>query len=75
MEIAEDADPHTHRQDGWSAIPALPDDVPDTAPEARALPIKHLGGRRALALAALSAALAAYTAGAGELWNAGLWPS
>jgi hypothetical protein len=38
------------------------------------LPIKHLGGRRALALAGLTAALAAYTAGAGELWNAGLWP-
>ena len=34
-----------------------------------------LGGRRrALALAGLTAALAAYTAGSGELWNAGLWP-
>jgi hypothetical protein len=33
-----------------------------------------LGRRRALALAGLIAALAAYTAGAGELWNAGLWP-
>jgi hypothetical protein len=33
-----------------------------------------LGRRRALALAALTAALAAYTAGAGHLWNAGLWP-
>jgi hypothetical protein len=31
-------------------------------------------GRRALALAGLTAALAAYTAGAGKLWNAGLWP-
>lgn len=33
-----------------------------------------LGRRRALALAALTTALAAYTAGAGHLWNAGLWP-
>jgi len=33
-----------------------------------------LGGRRGLALAGLTAALAAYTAGAGKLWNAGLWP-
>lgn len=29
---------------------------------------------RALALAAVTAALAAYTAGAGHLWEAGLWP-
>jgi hypothetical protein len=34
-----------------------------------------LGGpRRALALAGLTAALAAYTAGADHLWRAGLWP-
>ena len=33
-----------------------------------------LGRRRALALAGLTAAVAVYTAGAGHLWNAGLWP-
>jgi hypothetical protein len=33
-----------------------------------------LGIRRAVALAGLTVALAAYTAGAGHLWNAGLWP-
>jgi hypothetical protein len=33
-----------------------------------------LGRRRALALAGLTAAVGAYTAGAGHLWNAGLWP-
>ena len=34
-----------------------------------------LGGpRRALALAGLTAAIAAYTAGADHLWRAGLWP-
>jgi len=33
-----------------------------------------LGRRRTLALAGLTAALAVYTAGAGHLWNAGLWP-
>jgi hypothetical protein len=34
-----------------------------------------LGHRRALALAGLTAALAAYTAGAGHLWRVGLWPN
>jgi len=33
-----------------------------------------LGPRRALALVGLTAALAAYTAGADRLWQAGLWP-
>jgi hypothetical protein len=36
--------------------------------------VLELGRTRALVLAGLTAGLAVYTAGAGHLWNAGLWP-
>ena len=40
----------------------------------RAPAVLGLSRRRALALAGLTAAVAVYTAGAGHLWEAGLWP-